>query len=83
MTSWPKYWLSNAIDLPEECRQIYDMVIPIEDKYEGKDGWIRYFTCKNFDVTSGDCKIYEARPQMCKDLATKIECPFEGCTFKK
>ncbi len=40
-----------------------------------------WYTCRNHDADSGNCTIYETRPQMCRDFPNGRECPNAGCTY--
>lgn len=39
-----------------------------------------YYTCKNFDVTTNNCRAYETRPAMCRDYPYGNPCRYQGCT---
>lgn len=57
-----------------------DMLLPLGTEIDG-DGTTRfYFTCRHLDQGSGDCKIYELRPRMCRDYPYGKACIVEGCT---
>lgn len=70
----------------ENGYQIAHMVVPVPDSAEVharyrsllKDG-LHYYACKN-QSPSGDCTIYETRPQMCRNFPYEQPCPFVGCT---
>ncbi len=50
-------------------------------QYETETGW--HYTCRAWDKKTGECTIYEDRPQMCRDYGTKKQpCEFEGCGMK-
>lgn len=36
----------------------------VQKFFKGKDRWI----CEHYDIESGDCLIYDTRPQMCRDF---------------
>ncbi len=38
-----------------------------------------YFDCRMLDA-NGDCLIYDARPQMCRDFPNGQPCTRAGCT---
>ncbi len=40
---------------------------------------LHHYTCKNFDEVSGDCKIYEYRPQMCSKFPYGYKCWYKNC----
>lgn len=44
------------------------------------DAPMHHYTCKNFDEASGDCRIYETRPGMCRNFPYDGSCRFRGCT---
>ena len=41
-----------------------------------------YYTCKHFSAATGDCTIYERRPQVCRDFPYGRPCEFKGCTWE-
>jgi len=41
-----------------------------------------FYTCKNHDVVTGDCKIYQNRPKMCSDYPYGGVCAYKGCTLR-
>lgn len=43
---------------------------------------IQYYTCRNLNKETGDCKIYEHRPRMCSSYPYKRKCEYPGCTRK-
>jgi hypothetical protein len=45
-------------------------------------GGYRY-TCKHWDVSSGNCLNYENRPTMCRDYPYGKECKYKDCTMTK
>ncbi len=47
----------------------------------GQDKWWDY-TCRHFDTKTGNCGIYEERPQMCRDHGTYYPCATPGCTME-
>lgn len=78
---WIKAYLEQAANgertLSDETRQIYEMVIPLENL---EDNQYTSFTCKNFDTKSGNCQVYDSRPEMCRAYPEKA-CNYEGCTL--
>ena len=52
---------------------IDDMLIPL-GVFRGQE----LFTCKHLSTT-GDCGIYESRPQMCRDFPGPRPCPYKNC----
>lgn len=70
--------------------QIRDMLIPLPDPslaelqesldgehYQVSSG--HFYTCKNHDVVTGDCKVYETRPGMCRNYPNDMHCQFKAC----
>ena len=41
------------------------------------------FSCANFDRASGDCRIYEQRPSMCREYPYGRRCEMLGCTHPR
>lgn len=41
------------------------------------------YTCKNLDEKTGNCKIYESRPKMCRTFPDGQYCEFKKCADKK
>lgn len=42
------------------------------------------YTCKNLDAKTGNCKIYNERPKMCRTFPDGADhCEFKKCTDKK
>ena len=66
-----------AIDYPDDpdSQEIAKMVILLgpSDHQEGKVGGF-WYTCKNWDDQTRLCKIYESRPQMCRDYPYSSPC---------
>lgn len=74
-----------------ERQFVADMVVPLgrfasgerlpdgEDARESGD----YFTCRHFDEETGDCLVYNVRPQMCRDLGVTVQCNKKGCTLRE
>lgn len=66
---------------------IAPMIIPLGEEHwdpatgNDLDGrTIHHYTCKNFNKSTGDCGIYEKRPQMCRDYPYDRPCHYNGCT---
>lgn len=38
-----------------------------------------FYTCKNHDIVTGNCRVYETRPAMCKDYPYGHSCKYIGC----
>jgi Fe-S-cluster containining protein len=58
-----------------DIRQVAEMAIPISPSKEKitehigeKYAYGKYYTCKNFDKETKNCKIYDLRPKMCRDF---------------
>jgi len=49
------------------------MVTPLE-KAEGSRGW--WYSCKHWDAETRRCRIYEARPKMCRDYPYGEPCKY-------
>lgn len=47
----------------------------------GVGGGEHYYTCRNYDWESGNCGIYEQRPDMCRDYPYGGRCRYPGCTW--
>lgn len=41
------------------------------------------YTCKNLDKKTGNCKVYDERPKMCRTFPDGTYCEFKKCTDKK
>lgn len=41
-----------------------------------------YYSCKHWDQETGDCTIYEHRPQMCREYPYRGKCNYAACTWK-
>lgn len=41
-----------------------------------------HYRCKNFDTEKRICKIYEDRPQMCRNFPHSSKCQYKKCTWK-
>ena len=64
-----------ATSVIKDVEKIAPMVIPIAQSRGGQEF---VYTCRNLGA-SGDCGIYETRPQMCRDFPTAEGCHFRGC----
>lgn len=87
---WP-----SGLTLPVNYETILDMLIPDRPVVEGgrppgqktqkfskwaaEDGYL--YRCKHFDEESHDCRIYDRRPQMCREYPYGNPCDFDGCTY--
>lgn len=74
----------------EEHRVVLDMLIelgegtanPTAPDEEGDFGM--FYGCKHHDENSGDCRIYERRPAMCREYPYRgISCKYKSCTFRR
>lgn len=59
-----------------EAGQIADMLIPLGARDDGRE----MFTCRHHDTETGDCRIYEDRPRMCRDYPYGRSCEHSECT---
>lgn len=57
----------------------YKPVRPPESLGEG----VHIYTCKHLDRKTGDCTIYEIRPQMCREYPYSGLCNYAGCTWEE
>lgn len=75
----------------QDGEQIAAMVIPLgkHSEYAGAprylsrhdaDGGLHLYTCRNLDTATGDCRVYETRPAMCRNFPYERACPYQGCT---
>lgn len=79
---------SHPMGRVEDGEQIRDMVIFLGTTDQGwpganpaLDGSLHhYYTCKHHDAESGDCKIYDQRPGMCRRYPYGEPCKIPGCT---
>lgn len=54
---------------------------PVEDQViEGFDHLLHFYTCRNFD--GANCRIYDSRPEMCRDYPYGRPCTYAACTRK-
>lgn len=78
----------------EDMDTIMNMVIPISPSREKLNSHIgesaskngNWYTCKNFDKETRNCKIYNTRPRMCRDFPygilseiDKTKCYYKSC----
>ncbi len=40
-----------------------------------------YYSCKHWDRETGNCDIYEHRPQMCREYPYAADCNYANCTW--
>lgn len=80
------YWKEHGHEydspIKPDTQQVIDMIIdlgvpPTEDDDRA------VFNCSNLDAATGDCKIYETRPKMCRSYPNGKPCRFEGCTLDR
>lgn len=69
-----------------EIKVIAEMVEYLGKSDIGSDGRrmsaaVHWYSCKNLDDKSGDCSIYETRPEMCRQFPYEQKCQFSGCTM--
>jgi Fe-S-cluster containining protein len=88
---WEKGWIDDTGKVHQrffdEIEQIADMAIFIEKvalnaNHEPIDHEAHWYTCKNFDVETGNCKVYETRPIMCRSFPNNPggHCGYKACT---
>lgn len=69
----------------KDIETIEDMVVPLGKALnlsgEGQDFY--NFACRHFDRENKLCKIYDKRPDMCRDFGESVPCDVVGCTWKK
>ncbi len=63
---------SAATQIPD-IATIAEMIIPL-GVFRNQE----LFTCKNLSQT-GECTIYQTRPQMCRDFPGPRPCPYRNC----
>lgn len=73
-------------DAHAEFRQVAEMVIYIgfqknPDNKDPNQQPGHYYTCKNYDGEKGQCKIYETRPNMCRNYPYASPCGYSSCTW--
>lgn len=63
----------------EDLDKIAPMVIPLDDEgLEGESEKGYWYTCKHWDQETRLCKIYEQRPQMCRNYPYSSPCTHCG-----
>ena len=79
-----KSWLDSKggkhMKFNPDIEQIANMIIYL-DRGEKNDLYL--YTCGNLDKETGNCKIYEDRPSMCREYPYGKKCNFKGCTMKR
>ena len=72
---WTQYedWLIAGMSSELDIDKIAPMVTPLEQ--EGSGYW---YSCKHFDTETRLCKIYESRPNMCRDYPYDSPCRYCG-----
>ncbi|MEW6055300.1 MAG: YkgJ family cysteine cluster protein [Bdellovibrionota bacterium] len=69
-------WRENpASSKIPDVEKIATMVVPLRSSRDGRE---HVYTCKHLQK-SGDCGIYESRPQMCRDFPEQASCHFWAC----
>ena len=77
-----------SVDDPNKFRQVDEMLIYLGQsdlngngqKDEKQSHW---FTCRNFDITTRLCKIYESRPPICRRHGDDQKCDYDKCKLPK
>lgn len=86
LTSDPTAYDRLVADPPhvEDGPQLVDMLIPIGPRLTLAGNLLPHFTCRHHDAESGDCKIYDSRPGMCRRYPYGKECEHvpSGCTMR-
>lgn len=59
-----------------EAAQIADMLIPLGQREDGRE----MYTCRHHDAETGDCRIYDDRPRMCRDYPYGKSFEHSECT---
>lgn len=59
-----------------EAAKILDMLISLDVREDGRE----MYTCRHHDTETGDCRIYEDRPRMCRDYPYGKSCEHGECT---
>lgn len=83
---------ASAYPFPIDIHLIYPMVEYLGDNApevkhinplpELADGKREYrYRCKHWDPATGDCTIYDIRPQMCRDYPGEKGCNYVACTW--
>jgi Fe-S-cluster containining protein len=63
----------GEIEDRDDTLKISEMIIPIEESSDLENPGF-WYTCKNLDQESGLCKIYDDRPEMCREYPYGYEC---------
>lgn len=85
-------WLEQAQDTgrkqPQDIWLIYPMArylgfmhSPIPSISGANYPEAHFYSCKNFDETTGDCTIYEHRPKMCSEYPYGAGCDYGPCSW--
>jgi Fe-S-cluster containining protein len=73
---------SGVIQDDKDNLQIANMVIHLEEYRSPESGKVEggWYTCKNLDVETNLCTIYDDRPEMCRRYPYGKECTSCGST---
>lgn len=61
----------------------YRRVNPADGQLRGDEPEHHFYRCKLFDAKTGNCSIYEIRPQMCRDYPYRGTCNYAQCTWEE
>lgn len=66
----------------DAAREIEGFAARLVEKYTS-DAGVTHWTCKEFDVESEACLIYDERPGVCRRYGTpEVPCNHAGCQWK-
>ena len=70
----------HEVSLLRQRARKFDVALNVEDRADGT-GWVRFAEhpgshCPMLDDTTSSCRIYEERPQRCRDFPERM---VEGC----
>lgn len=54
---------------------VVPMLIPLPDQGDG----MYHYTCRHWDTVTGECGIYQDRPEICREYGGNCQVP--GCRF--
>jgi Fe-S-cluster containining protein len=74
----------------QDIEVVQPMVIPFGPSVidgateKGARDWGKWwdYTCKHLDTVTGDCHIYDQRPEMCRKHGQFYPCATPGCTWE-
>lgn len=83
---WPNgLWKPNDIHIVATMVRPFGpfhILTPAGDKFrfDSPQAW---YSCKHHDAESGDCRIYDERPEMCREHPYGEECNYVDCTMQQ